>query len=137
MINNATATVVGGGAGTYTKMAGTFTLESVSQRFSLTSNKLKYTGTLDVIYEISVNASLTTNANNVVAIYVYKNGVQVANSVSVATASAGGKAESVSAHTVLALTLNDEIDVYVENRTASNNITGVNCVLIAKPIPVG
>lgn len=137
MINNATATVVGGGAGTYTKMAGTFTLESVSQRFSLTSNKLKYTGTLDVIYEISVNASLTTTANNVVAIYVYKNGVQVANSESVATATAGGKAENVSAHTVLALTLNDEIDVYVENKTAGNNITGVNCALIAKPIPVG
>jgi len=136
MIANGTATVIGS-ANTPVKLAGTFTLESISQRCSLSSNKIVYGGSLTQICEISANCSLTTTVNNVVGLYIYKNGVQVANSISVATATAGGKAENCSTHAVLSLTSSDQIDVWVENQTAANNITGVNCALIIKPVPVG
>lgn len=136
MINNATPTVIGG-ASTPTKALGTFTLESISQRFTLASNNLVCGSTVVENYEISVNASLTTTANNVVAIYVAKNNATEANSVSLATATAGGKAENMSTHTILQLTTGDVVDVWVENQTAANNITVVNCQLIIKPVPAG
>lgn len=136
MIGNGTATTIGA-INTPVKIAGTFTLESLSQRFSLSSNKLVYGGALTQICEISANCSLTTTANNVVAIYIYKNGVKVSNSISIATATAGGKAENCSTYTILSLSSGDEIDIWTENQTAANNITGVNCSLIIKPVPVG
>lgn len=136
MVANGTATTIGSSS-TPVKIAGTFTLDALSQRYSLSSNKLVYGGALTQICEVSANCSLTTTANNVVAIYIYKNGVQVATSVSVATATAGGKAENCSTHAVLSLTASDEIDVWAENQTAVNNITAVNCVVIIKPVSVG
>lgn len=136
MIANGTVTVIGS-ANTPVKAAGTFTLEGISQRFTLSSNKLVCNSTVVENYEISVNASLTTTANNVVAIYVAKNNAVVSNSASSATATAGGKAENMSTHAVLQLTTGDLVDVWVENQTASNNITAVNCQLIVRPVPVG
>ena len=136
MIGNATATTITA-TNTPVKIAGTFTLDALSQRYSLTSNKLAYTGSLAQVFDITVNCSLTTTNNNVVAIYIYKNGVKVASSVSIATATASGKAENCSTSAILSLTLNDEIDVWAENQTASNNITAVNCVVIIKPVSVG
>jgi hypothetical protein len=136
MINNATATTISA-ANTPVKLAGTFTLGSSSQRFSLVSNQLVYNGALTLVCEISVNASLVTTANNEVAIYIYKNNVQIAESVAGATATGSGKAENISSHAIVTLTTGDVIDVWTENQTAGNNITGENAVVIIKPVLAG
>jgi len=136
MINNATATTIGA-ANTPVKLAGTFTLGSSSQRFSLSTNKLVYDGALTLVCEVSVNASLVTTANNIVAIYIYKNGVQIPESVAKATATGSGKAENISSHAIITATIGDQIDVWVENQTAGNNITGENAVVIIKPVLAG
>ena len=136
MIGNATATVIAAPA-TPVLIAGTLTLESISQRFTLASNALVCGSAVTANYEISVNISATTTANNVVAVYIYKNGVKVTNSENSATATAAGKAESLSTHAALQLVSTDTVAVWVENKTAGNNITVVNCQLIVKPVPLG
>ena len=136
MLNNATATTIAA-TNTPVKAAGTFTLGSSSQRFSLSSNKLVYDGTLTMVCEISANVSLNTTANNVVGVYIYKNGVQIAESIAKVTASGTGRAENVSAHAIITASTSDQIDLWVENQTATNNITCESAVVIIKPVLAG
>jgi len=132
MIGNGTATTIAG-TNTPVKIAGTFTLEALSQNYTLASNALVCGGSQSQVSEITVNCSLTTTAANVTGLYIYKNGVKVANSVSVATATAAGKAENCISRTFLSLVAGDQIDAWVENQTAVNNITVVNCVVSITP----
>ena len=54
---------------------------------------------------------------------VAKNGVVIASSEMYSTTSSGGKAESITCQTILELSENDYVEIWVENSTAVIDVT--------------
>jgi hypothetical protein len=122
MLNNATATVISG-SGVPTKVLGTTTANAINQKFSHSNNRLTYTGGLIRDFQVSVTTSLTSGNNNVIGVYVAKNGTIITESEMYGTTSSAGRAESISCQTILEMEENDYIEIWVENNTATQNIT--------------
>jgi len=122
MLNNATTTVISG-SGVPTKVLGTTTANAINQKFSHSDNRLTYTGGLIRDFQVSVTTSLTSGNNNVIGVYVAKNGSIIAESEMYGTTSSSGRAESISCQTILEMQENDYIEIWVENNTATQNIT--------------
>lgn len=122
MINNAASTIISQ-TGTAYKAAGATTSQSITQKFSHSDNRLTYTGALTRSFRVTVSATISSTNGNVIGLYVAENGAVVGNSESYTTANAAGKAENCFCQTVVELSTNDYVEVYVENETAANNIT--------------
>lgn len=122
MLNNATATVISG-SGVPAKVLGTTTPNAINQKFSHTNNRLTYTGGLIRDFQVSVTTSLTSGNNNVIGVYVAKNGTIITESEMYGTTSSAGRAESITCQTILEMQENDYIEIWVENNTSSQNIT--------------
>ena len=122
MLNNTTATVISG-SGVPTKVLGTTTANAINQKFSHSDNRLTYTGGLIRDFQVSVTTSLTSGNNNVIGVYVAKNGTILTESEMYGTTSSAGRAESISCQTILEMEENDYIEIWVENNTATQNIT--------------
>jgi len=122
MLNNATATVISG-SGVPTKVLGTTTPNAINQKFSHSDNRLTYTGGLIRDFQVSVTTSLTSGNNNVIGVYVAKNGTILTESEMYGTTSSAGRAESISCQTILEMEENDYIEIWVENNTATQDIT--------------
>ena len=122
MLNNTTTTVISG-SGVPTKVLGTTTANVINQKFSHSNNRLTYTGGLIRDFQVSVTTSLTSGNNNVIGVYVAKNGTIITESEMYGTTSSSGRAESISCQTILEMQENDYIEIWVENNTASQNIT--------------
>ena len=122
MLNNTTATTVASSGVAY-KIAGTTTANTINQKFSHSDNRLTYTGGLIRDFQVSATASLTSGNNNVIGLYVAKNGVVISSSEMYATTSSGGRAESIACQTILDMEENDYIEIWVENDSSATNIT--------------
>jgi hypothetical protein len=129
---NATATAIT--VNVPIKAAGTYTLDSISQRFSLSSNKLLCSSALLQTYKITAHASLTSANTNVVGLYIAKNNAVISSSVNYTTTNGTGRSENAACLTTANLTSNDVIDVWVVNTTGSNNITVEYLTLLIEPI---
>lgn len=105
------------------KIAGTTTANTINQKFSHADNRLTYTGGLIRDFQVSATASLTSGNNNVIGLYVAKNGVVIASSEMYATTSSGGRAESIACQTIVEMQEGDYIEMWVENSTALTNVT--------------
>lgn len=121
MTNNATASDIIS-ADTPIKIAGTTTANSINQKFTHTDNKLTYVGALIRDFQISANASFTSGNNQVIGLYVAKNGVVISSSEMYATTSGSGRAESINCQTITSLDENDYIEMWIENATSTNDI---------------
>jgi len=122
MLNNATATTIASSGVAY-KILGTTTANTINQKFSHSDNRLTYTGGLIRDFQVSATASLTSGNNNVIGLYVAKNGVVIASSEMYATTSSGGRAESIACQTILDMEENDYIEIWVENDSSTTDIT--------------
>jgi len=122
MLNNATSTTIASTGVAY-KISGTTTANTINQKFSHSDNRLTYTGGLIRDFQVSATASLTSGNNNVIGLYVAKNGVVIASSEMYATTSSGGRAESIACQTILDMEENDYIEIWVENESNTTNIT--------------
>jgi hypothetical protein len=118
---NATATTIT--VNVPIKAAGTYTLESISQRFSQSSNQLVCNSALLQSYKITAHATLTSINNNVVGIYIAKNNTVIANSVNYTTTNGAGRSENAACLITSDLVSTDVVDLWVVNTTGSNNIT--------------
>ena len=122
MTANATATTIGA-VDTPVKILGTTTANTINQKFTHTDNRLTYSGALIRDFQVTATASLTSGNNNVIGLYVAKNGVVIASSEMYSTTSSGGRAESITCQTILELNEDDYVEMYVENTTSVTNIT--------------
>lgn len=122
MNNNATATTISA-TNTPVKGAGTTVNSAFTQKFNHSNNRLTYTGSLTQTFKVSANMSIASTANNVIGLYIAKNGTPINESETYVTANSGGRFENGYIHTVLSLSTNDYIEIWVENNTAINNIT--------------
>jgi len=116
---NATATTVSL-ANTYYKVAGTTTAGSINQKFTHTSNRLTYAGALTRAFKITGVASMIAAAGNKVSLRVAKGGTSIAESTSTATIGAANRFESLTCQTIVELSTNDYIELFVANDSVVN-----------------
>lgn len=131
---NATATTVSASSTDY-KVSGTTTLESISQKFTMpTDNRLTYGGAITRDFRVLVTAALESSNNNVLGLYIAKNGTVFTNSSNFSTTSGTGKADNNTSQTVVDLATNDYLEVFVSNETGANNITATYMSVIVESI---
>ncbi len=130
---NATATTVSA-TSTYYKAAGTTTLESISQKFTHSSNRLTYGGALTRDFRINVTATMTSGNNQELGVRIAKNGTTVSNTTSISTTSGTGKAEGAACQGVIQLATNDYLEIFVSNETATANVTVTYLSVIAEAV---
>ena len=122
MNGNATATVIAG-IGQEVKVAGTTTSAGITSKFTNTDNRATYIGSQTKIFKVSVTASVTSGNGHQIGVYIAKNGVVLPESEIYGTANASGRAENIVVQTLVELSENDYIEVFVENNTSVTNVT--------------
>lgn len=122
MTNNVVSTTISL-VDTAVKVLGTSTANSINQKFTHTNNRLTYVGALTRNFQVTATLSLTSGNNNIIGVYVAKNGVVITSSEMYSTTSSGGRAESITCQTILELNENDYIEIWVENSTGTADIT--------------
>lgn len=122
MTNNATATTISA-TNTPVKATGTTSANTINQKFTHSDNRLTYVGALIRDFQVTATVSLSSGNNNLIGVYVAKNGVVISSSEMYSTTSSGGKAESITCQTILELNQNDYVEIWVENSTSVTNVT--------------
>lgn len=122
MFNNATVTNIASSGVAY-KILGTTTANTINQKFTHTNNRATYVGAITRDFQISATASFTSSNNQVIGLYVAKNGTIITDSEMYATTSGSGKAESIHIQTILQMAENDYVEIWIENSTSASNIT--------------
>ena len=129
MQGNATATVIASTA-TPVLVAGTWTVDLSTNATCTTAGRITYTGTTTQILTINAALSLdpASGANQNLQVYLYKNGSAIAGSRIEAKVNT---AEHLAVPLVyqISMATNDYIEIYVQNSTATNNITVSRAVL--------
>lgn len=130
MNGNATTTTVSATNTAY-KVLGTTTSASITQKFTNTSNRATYVGSLTRFFKVTATLSLESGNNNQVGCYIAKNGTILNESEVYGTTSGAGRAENIVIQTLAELSTNDYIEIFVENATAVNNIlvTDLNTIV--------
>lgn len=129
MQGNSTATVIASTA-TPVKVAGTWTVDIGSSFTGTTGGRLTYTGAETQVCRVETSLSLApvSGANQHISVYLAKNGTTIAGSRQIAHISNGAEM-NMSLTWQLSLATNDYIEVFVQNGTATNNITVSRAVL--------
>ena len=123
MNGNTTATTISV-AGTPVKAAGTTTeATAVTSKFNHTNNRAEYVGAIDRIFKCTATMSVSAGSNNQVGAYIAKNGTVLPESEIYVTTNSGGRAENVAVQTLVPMTANDYLEIWVENETATTDIT--------------
>lgn len=118
---NATTTIISA-TNTPVKVLGTTTGSAITQKFTNTDNRATYNGSLTRIFKVTACASCTSGNNNIVGFYIAKNGVVTSDSEIYTTTGGTGKSENVSIQTLVSLSENDYIEVWVENNSSITNV---------------
>lgn len=117
------------------KIAGTTTSGSITQKFTNTNNRATYTGALSKTFLVSAVSSVTSvSSNDQIGYYVAKNGIVVSASEIYVTTNANSRAESVSIQGVVELTTNDYIEIWIENKTDTSDVTVTELNVIIRSI---
>lgn len=129
MQGNSTATTIASTA-TPVLVAGTWTVDLSGSFTGTTGGRLTYTGSETQICRVAASLSLdpTSGSNQHISVYVAKNGSTIAGSRQEAHISHGADM-NMSVTWQLSLATNDYIEVFVQNATATNNITVSRAVL--------
>jgi hypothetical protein len=129
MQGNSTATVIASTA-TPVLVAGTWTVDLSTNATCTTAGRITYTGTTTQILKINAALSLdpASGSNQNLQVYLYKNGAAIAGSRMESKINHGEHKE-VSLVYQISMATNDYIEIYVQNSTATNNITVSRAVL--------
>ncbi|MEB3120547.1 MAG: hypothetical protein VKL41_04925 [Snowella sp.] len=119
--NNATATVVGG-ANNFVKISGTTIPNSINQKFTHTNNRLTYSGGINRSFKIGAVCSVSANNGQIISVRIAKNGVPLDDSEAQATISANGRFENLKCQTIIEMTTNDYVELFLAN-SANTNVT--------------
>lgn len=130
MSGNATATTFGA-MNTYTKVLGTTTLDSSTQRFTHSNNRLTYTGGKPVVVKVDIDFYFTTGNNNVAAVLIAKNGTALTTyPATTATSTGTGDYNNGNYHLIVTLNPNDYIEVFVKKLADTTSLTMTNLKVI-------
>ena len=129
MNGNATETVIAA-IGAEVKVAGTTTSGAVTSKFTNTNNRATYIGAIDRLFKLTATMSVESGNNNVIGIYVAKNGALITDSEVYITTNAGGRVEGAAVQAIVQLEATDYLEIWVENATSMNDITVTNMNVI-------
>jgi len=119
----------------FEKILGTTTAAAINQKFTHTNNRLTYTGGINRSFRVTAFASINSVVTNSITIKtrIAKNNTTLAESESQATTSASARNETFASQTIVELTTNDFIEVFVANETNANNVlcTELNVIIEA------
>lgn len=129
MQGNSTATVIASTA-TPVLVAGTWTVDLSTNATCTTAGRITYTGTTTQILTINAALSLdpASGSNQNIQVYLYKNGSAIAGS-RIESKINSGEHLAVPLVYQVSMATNDFIEIYVQNSTATNNITVSRAVL--------
>ena len=129
MQGNSTATVIASTA-TPVLVAGTWTVDLSTNATCTTAGRITYTGTTTQILTINAALSLdpASGSNQNIQVYLYKNGSAIAGS-RIESKINHGEHLAVPLVYQVSMATNDYIEIYVQNSTATNNITVSRAVL--------
>jgi predicted secreted protein len=129
MQGNSTATVIASTA-TPVLVAGTWTVDLQGSFTGTTGGRLTYTGSETQICRVAASLSLdpVSGSNQHISVYIAKNGSTIAGSRQISHISHGAE-NNMSVTWQLSLATNDYIELFVQNGTATNNITVSRVVL--------
>jgi len=119
--NNATATVVGS-ANNFVKVNGATTPNQINQKFTHSNNRLTYSGGINRSFKVGAVCSVSANNGNIISVRIAKNGVPLDDSEAQATISANGRFENLKCQTIIEMTTNDFVELYLAN-SANTNVT--------------
>ena len=124
MESNATATTISV-ADTAVKAAGNTVTSPITEKFTnTTTNRATYTGSATHDFTVRAVVSMDSGNNKVVNAMIHKNGTVSPGSSSRTTTHGGtGHGDSVTVQTVVELSTNDYIEIYVSNSTDTSDIT--------------
>lgn len=124
MHGNATATTVAA-ANTYYKVAGTTTAGANNSKFTHTSNRLTYSGSVSRRFLVICTLSFNSGNNNACRFGLYASASASVRTESkvLATADLAGRAENVTFQDVIEMQNADYIEVHCENTSAATDIT--------------
>ena len=127
---NTTTTVVVSTGVAY-KALGTTTSSAMTQKFTNTNNRATYVGSIARNFLITASLSAESGNNNQIGVYIAKNGTLINESVVYGTTSGTGRGENIVAQTLVELSENDYIEIFVENEssTASILVTDLNLII--------
>lgn len=137
MLDNTTATAITGTA-SYFKAAGTTTAMSSNSKFTMPSdNRLTYTGAFSQSFFVSLNCNVRTSVSTQnINIVIAKNGSVIMDSEMTILCAAGSTPSFGGTQTVVELTTNDYIELFVRNTSSVNNVTVVDLNMNVMKIPV-
>ncbi len=106
------------------KIAGTTTAVNLFRVTAPTDNRLTYTGTKTRAFKFTCSLSLTAAANNkTFNFYLAKNGSVLPESKQVTKIASGSDVRGLSLSGIVELSINDYIEVWIENTTDNTNVT--------------
>jgi len=126
---NATATVIAA-TNTPVKVSGATTSSAITQKFTNTDNRATYNGSLVRLFKVSASLSLQSGNNKTIGCYISKNGIISNDSEVYVNTDGVGKAESMHVQTLLELSENDYVEVWIENASSITDITVTDLNLI-------
>lgn len=131
MLNNATGTTPLG-ANTWTKVAGTTTLNPLSIKFdSPISNRLRYTGTQTTLFRASATLSVTADHNGSdVRFRIYKSGTPITSSEQFIDIPGSGDYNHVSIISLVSLATNEYIELWCQYNTVSTSTITVRDLVV-------
>lgn len=135
MDGNSTVTVIAS-KGVPVKVAGVNSGTSpVTQGFDTSvDNRAIYERALERDFKVTVVLSCTSGNNNQVGVYLAKNGSVLDESETYITTGTAGRIENGVAQTIVDLTQDDYVEVWVENKNSTSNITVTNMNVILEPV---
>jgi hypothetical protein len=127
---NAITTVVASTGVAY-KVLGTTTSSAITQKFTNTDNRATYVGSITRTFLVTATLSFESGNNNQIGCYIAKNGSISLDSEVYGTTSGTGRAENITIQTLVELSENDYIEIFVENESSITNIlvTDLNVII--------
>lgn len=113
------------------KILGATSASIITQKFTITDNRATYAGSLTRLFKVTATISFTSGNNNQIGVYITKNGNELNESEVYVTANGAGRAENVTCQTIVQLSTNDYIELFIENNSIANNIlvTNINVII--------
>ncbi len=118
----------------FVKISGTTIPSSANQKFSHSNNRLTYTGSLTKYFKVSAILSASDGTNINIAARIAKNNTTLPESEAKATTSGNGRIENIKLQTLVELSQNDYIEIFVANKTNTNTIVVNDLNFIIEPL---
>lgn len=120
--------------GVAVKVAGTTVIQSDTQKFSHTNNRLTYTGAITRSFKVFATASISAVNSTRLGLHIAKGGSLILNSENYTTAGASNRSENALSQTVVSLATGEFVEVFVENGSSAADVTVTDMSVILEAL---